>query len=152
SNLPCDCDHPSPVAHTPARRPLPQGARRSQGRVRGGTWPHGLFTGRCVTWQRNRPRRGVVGLEALRFLIVSLVVFTLWQPETSRTWRRDEQPTVVVLCDASGSMATRDVLTRQSNVIERAAWVQEQRDAAPWGALSNRYHLVVEDFSGGRST
>ncbi|NQU09951.1 FixH family protein [bacterium] len=106
-------------------------------------------------WRRARGgrasttlRSGLLALELLRVTIVALVVFTLAKPELVRLVRPHNQPALVVLSDGSRSMTTRDVVLEDGRrVVGRDDWVRQQRDAAPWGAMSNRFRIVVEDFS-----
>ncbi len=100
-----------------------------------------------VNLRRLRGRRGLAALEGLRWLAVGLIVFTLWQPEVARQRRRNEQPVVAVLYDASRSMETADVVGEQKSVISREAWVKSELETQFWGAISNRYKVAVEAFS-----
>ncbi len=120
------------------------------------SWPvvvAGLAVVAVTTWislvnlRRLRGRRGMVGLECLRWATVALIVFTLWQPEVARRSARDEQPVVAVLYDGSRSMETGDVISDQRSVISREAWVKTQIETQFWGSVSNRYKVVVEGFS-----
>ncbi|MFM8891062.1 MAG: hypothetical protein ACKOTB_05440 [Planctomycetia bacterium] len=61
-----------------------------------------------VGWQRGGFRRGVGLLELLRFVIASIVVMLLGQPEWVAVQPAAEKPEVVVLVDDSRSMETVD--------------------------------------------
>lgn len=100
-----------------------------------------------ITWKRNGGRKFLLGLEGLRWTIVALGVFTLWRPELLRRAHTQEQPEVLVLCDASGSMDTKDVLTGESPVTSRADWLRAQRDGEFWKPLGNEYKVSVVEFS-----
>ncbi len=67
-----------------------------------------------MAWRRNNYARGSGMLEALRVLLVALVAITLNQPEWLEQYLPDEQPTLLVLSDTSGSMNTQDVLDPNS--------------------------------------
>ncbi|MCG3149365.1 MAG: hypothetical protein PCFJNLEI_02825 [Verrucomicrobiae bacterium] len=97
-----------------------------------------------MNWQRN-PRRGVALLELLRFIIVGLIVLTLWRPEMRRLLSGNLQPTVAVLWDSSRSMTTRDVVEGEQ-ALERQEWVERQRSLPVWKNLSNEFKLVSENF------
>ncbi len=97
-------------------------------------------------WRRNHRRPVVAFLEGLRFLLISLLAFTLLRPEFVREIRRTETPEVLVLWDGSGSMKTRDVLLA-TNLISRADWVQQQRAAEFWKPLEKNAQVIVEDFA-----
>ena len=98
-------------------------------------------------WRRNRGRSLLLALEVLRFVTVLLIVLTLWRPEKVRQASPNDRPEVVVLCDASRSMTTRDVVGDKA-VTTRQEWVTQQRAAQFWNTLSNRYQVAVEEFSG----
>jgi len=73
---------------------------------------------------------------------------TLFKPERVRVLPRTERPQVLVLCDASGSMATKDVLAGgTSGAVSRADWLAAQRARKFWGPLDNRYAVRVVDFA-----
>ena len=100
----------------------------------------------CWTnWQRNHRRRSVGLLEGLRFLLVTLLAFTLLRPEFVKLMQRTEKPEVVVLVDASSSMQTRDV-TVSNAVVARAEWVRRQREREFWKPLATAARISVEDF------
>lgn len=97
-------------------------------------------------WNRQGRRRSVGLLELFRLGIVALVLVTLGRPERIERAVRTEMPTVAVLVDASGSMATRDVRGADGQLVSRWDWVQQAIAEAPWQSLTNRYHVVVEEF------
>ncbi|MDP0492329.1 MAG: hypothetical protein Q7Q71_14870 [Verrucomicrobiota bacterium JB023] len=84
----------------------------------------------CWTaWRRaTRPIR-TGSLELLRFIIACLVVFVLLQPEWHRVINPTDEPEIVILADASGSMATVDAVSEQqgsgSRVLSRNELSQE---------------------------
>lgn len=80
-------------------------------------------------------RRSIVFLEGLRTLIVTLLIFTLLQPEHVRQIERTEKPSIVVLSDASASMTTSDVVV-SNQVVSRADWVGE--------VLTNKFYTPLE--------
>ncbi|MBU6401507.1 MAG: hypothetical protein KGS61_14415 [Verrucomicrobia bacterium] len=104
----------------------------------------------CLTlWQRSGRRRAVAWLEGLRFLLITLLALTLLRPEYVRRVRRLGKPEIVVLCDASRSMDTRDIaVTNTANrVISRAQWLAQQRQAQLWKPLAAQARVVFEDFA-----
>ena len=103
-----------------------------------------------VNWRRN-PRRGVAALEALRFVIVGLVVITLWRPEVRRWMTAALQPTVAVLWDDSRSMTTHDQV-EGDRAVERREWVAQQRALPVWKTLSNQFRMVSENFGSAEGT
>jgi hypothetical protein len=100
-----------------------------------------------LTWKRNGPRKLLTGLEGLRWLVIALGVFTLWRPEWLRRSHTEDQPEVIVLCDASRSMDTKDVLTGETLLLSRAEWLRAQRDTEFWKPLAGQYKISVVDFS-----
>mgnify|MGYP007118310454 CR=1 FL=1 len=77
------------------------------------------------------------GIRSL-FVVVSaaLLVVTLFRPELVRQTARKDQPLVAVLCDASGSMATRDVRMSGGGDLSREGWVQTQCVARFWAPIA----------------
>ena len=97
-------------------------------------------------WQRNG-RRGKVGLlELLRFATVTLLAFTLMQPEFVRLIERTEQPQVAILNDLSGSMLTRDVVST-NEIITRSEWLEEQTKREYWKPLETGSEVMIESFA-----
>ncbi|HZM02223.1 MAG TPA: vWA domain-containing protein, partial [Candidatus Saccharimonadales bacterium] len=101
----------------------------------------------CVTNWRRGGRRGTAGrLEALRFLLVTLLVFTLLRPEYVERIERTATPEIAILADRSDSMRTRD-LAVSSNVISRAQWLDQQLQGNFWAPLRNKAKVSVENFA-----
>jgi hypothetical protein len=97
-------------------------------------------------WQRSG-RRGSVGrLEALRFVLITLLVATLLRPEFIKQIERADQPEVAVLLDVSSSMLTRDVVDGDQ-VLSRADWIEKQKSLDVWRPLGAGSRIVVQDFS-----
>ncbi len=86
-------------------------------------------------------------LHSLRLLIALAVAFTLLRPERVVSLRRTENPRIAVLWDASGSMATKDVLDEKQQPQTRAAWLQQQVDGKFWSPLEGRFHVTAEAFA-----
>ena len=83
-----------------------------------------------ANWHRSGRRRSTASLEGLRVLLITLLGFTLLRPEWVRHIQRTEKPEVTVLCDASASMLTRDVLLHDQVVsrLEKRGWVRRTPD------------------------
>lgn len=76
----------------------------------------GLTIGCCLlSWRRAGSTRRAAFLEIFRFVLVVLVLVLLNQPEYRNETAPAEQPVVVVLRDASGSMQTQDVVSSESD-------------------------------------
>ena len=67
-----------------------------------------------ISWRRSGYLRSMLWLEILRFALIVLVLITLNQPEFTQEIKPQEQPTLVVLHDTSGSMQTQDVMNPQA--------------------------------------
>jgi hypothetical protein len=97
-------------------------------------------------WRRSARGRAVGRLEVLRFLLVTLLVFTLLRPEIVQHLRRTLTPEIAVLVDASDSMKTRD-LTLTNKLVSRAQWLEAKRADQFWLPLQNKAQVAVEDFA-----
>ena len=98
-------------------------------------------------WNRNARRKSILCLESLRLLLITLLMFTLLRPELVRLIQRTETPEVAILWDASGSMATRDII--RSNVItSRSDWLKTERDKEFWKPLEKTSKVSVDPFAG----
>jgi hypothetical protein len=97
-------------------------------------------------WRRGGRRRSAKWLETLRFLLITVLAATLLRPEFVKHVQRTQKPEVVVLCDSSGSMLTKDVV-KADQVISRAEWLDAARQAEPWKRLEERARVVVQDFA-----
>ena len=97
--------------------------------------------------KREGSNGGMVALHVLRLLIAAAVALTFLRPERVQLSKRSEQPRVAVLWDASGSMATKDVVLDGKTAVQRAEWMKEQVDAKFWTPLEKRYQVTVEPFS-----
>ena len=105
-------------------------------------------------WQRNGRRGKVALLEALRFVAVAMLTFTLLRPEFVREIQRTDPPQVAILTDASGSMQTRDVVST-NNIVARGAWIDSQNrarvlDAARGGRLRSAGRCILRAAGPGR--
>ena len=69
-------------------------------------------------WNRNGRRRNIAILEVLRTIAVTLLAFTLLEPEFIRRIIRTEQPQISILNDHSESMLTRDIVST-NEIISR---------------------------------
>ena len=86
----------------------------------------------------------------MRFLLVALVALTLNQPEWLEFFKPEQDPTLAVVWDDSGSMATRDVIDEQRPAaapVARSAWLQPYLDPAVWQVVAEKVDVVFEPFS-----
>lgn len=109
----------------------------------------------CWTaWQRSGFRSAIGWMEMFRFVLVLLVVVTLWQPEWVSFSRSDQSDVLVVLADTSDSMLTKDVIDDTSadgQIRSRADAIQPFVEDAFWdfssSAGSKPTRVVFETFS-----
>ncbi len=96
-------------------------------------------------YARRAGGRAIAALEAFRVVILLLLAVTLLKPEWVRRIRREERMRVAVLCDASGSMATRDVAAGPGATVSRAEWLAAERERRFWSPLETAYDVVVSE-------
>jgi hypothetical protein len=103
-----------------------------------------------VSWKRSGYARTMGWLEVLRFVLITLVLITLNQPEIPTEIRPTEQPTLVVLYDNSDSMKTQDVINPEAPAEKPlvrsdaiAALIQPQT----WQPVQDRMQVVFEPFA-----
>ena len=103
-----------------------------------------------ISWRRSGYSRSMFWLESLRFLLIALVVFTLNQPEFVQVVKPQEQPTLVILHDTSGSMKTQDVV----NPLAPAEKPKTREESIAtvilpelWKPVEGRMKVVFEPFS-----
>ena len=105
-----------------------------------------------ISWRRSGCARTMGVLEVFRFGLITLVLFTLNQPEVIENIRPDDQPVLAVLHDISGSMQTRDVAdsgasaTRQEPMTRAAAAAPYTQESF-WAPLTNQLDVIIEPFS-----
>src|SRR5438105_2285317 len=85
-----------------------------------------------ANWLRSGKRPAIARLEILRFILISLLAFTLLRPEWVQISRKSSRPEVAVLLDASRSMETRDLAGANNAAISRAQWVTNQVKQRFW--------------------
>ncbi len=97
--------------------------------------------------QREGHGGWVTALHLLRLAVAALVAFTLLRPERVVLTRRTEQPRVAILWDASGSMATNDVLTGEKQTSTRADWLKQKIEGKFWAPLEKQFQVTVQPFA-----
>jgi hypothetical protein len=108
-----------------------------------------------VAWRRSHFKPTVGWMELFRLLLISLVAITFTQPEFLEEHRPPQNPTLVVLYDESGSMATEDVVqneksdpeSKQPALQSRSEWLSPIINKSWWLPVSNKLDLVLEPFS-----
>ncbi len=107
-----------------------------------------------ISWRRSpHPLRSAL-LELLRLLAAVAAAVLLWQPEWRDVIHPDAKPSIAVLWDDSGSMATEDAelppaLSDTPGVVSRADWVKRALEADLWSPLEagGANELLVRPFS-----
>lgn len=110
-----------------------------------------------VSWKRSPHPRRTALLEILRFVIVSLVVVLLWQPEWKTVIHPTTKPKIAILWDASDSMQTLDARVPAAlsegdgseQIVPREEWVEEALGSDLWIPLRSRdaNDLTSQSFS-----
>lgn len=107
-----------------------------------------VAAGLCfAAWRRSGYRRDYGLLEALRLMLVSVVVVLLNQPEWVEEFRPEEKPTIAVLWDNSRSMDTRDVRDGSTLLTRREA-IGRLAESTFWKPLDEQLSVVVQPFAG----
>ncbi len=102
------------------------------------------------SWQRSGFSRGLGWLELLRLTLIAMVLITLNQPEWTEEIKPAQRPTVAVVYDTSGSMATRDVVDPEvpsAPPRTRSDVVEPLLDPEQWQSVDQRMDVVFEPFS-----
>jgi hypothetical protein len=89
-------------------------------------------------------------LELLRVGLVAAAAFVLNQPEWVEEFRPEQKPNVVVLCDGSRSMETRDVVRADRTAAApetRRAAIAGLADPSTWAGLKDRMNVIVQPFA-----
>ena len=103
-----------------------------------------------ISWRRSGYSRSMMWLEVFRLALITMVLVTLNQPEFTQEIKPQEQPTLVVLHDVSGSMKTQDVINPQAPAEKpktRADAVAPVILPELWKPLEGRLNVVFEPFS-----
>ena len=100
-----------------------------------------------ANWRRAAKRRTAGRLEALRFLLMTLLAATLLRPEYVETLQRTAAPEIAILADASDSMKTRDV-SLTNGIVSRQEWLARQLARQFWQPLQAKAKVSVEPFAG----
>jgi hypothetical protein len=100
--------------------------------------------------RRSGYRPAYAGLEFLRFAIVCIAVVLFNQPEWVEEFRPEGKPSVAVLCDASRSMDTCDIVrpggTKSAPVTRREA-IAPLADPSSWSSVAGRFEMAIQSFS-----
>ena len=99
------------------------------------------------TWMRMKKNRKIALLEIFRILIISILLFTLFDPERVERIVSDKKSQIICLRDVSESMQTKDILIGNEEPIERSKW-SEQFLQEDWiKNLESNATILVKNFS-----
>jgi hypothetical protein len=104
----------------------------------------------AVSWvQWNRRGRGsrVAAMETLRLVIIAIISLALFKPEIVKEIPHTQPAQIAILCDASGSMRTRDVPGEGGNVLTREEWLKAASTPDRWKPLTLKGRVLMENFS-----
>jgi hypothetical protein len=99
-----------------------------------------------ANWRRAARRRTAGRLEAVRFVLITLLAATLLRPEYVETLQRTAAPEIAILADASESMDTRDI-SMTNGVVSRQQWLGQQLARRFWQPLQAKAKVSVEAFA-----
>ncbi len=103
-----------------------------------------------IAWRRSGYRTSMGLLELLRLALVMFAALLLNQPEVIEEFRPEEKPSVVVLCDASPSMDTRDATRGDTSAnvpVSRREAIAGLADSSFWSELDGRLNVIVQPFA-----
>jgi hypothetical protein len=99
-----------------------------------------------ANWRRAGNRRAAGRLEALRFVLITLLAATLLRPEYVEKVERTAAPEIAILTDASDSMKTRDI-SLTNGVISRREWLSRQVAREFWRSWQAGAKVSIEPFA-----
>ena len=77
------------------------------------------------TWIRMNKNRKIALWESFRFLIILLIILTLFNPMRVEELESSEKSQIVCLQDISESMQTNDVIMEDNETTKRSSWTQQ---------------------------
>ena len=88
----------------------------------------------------------LVGVEVLRLLAVLMVAAVILRVERVEMVNVAKEPEVAVLYDVSGSMATKDVVGGEAELVSRKEWMDSQLTGEFWKPLEAKYRVSRSAF------
>lgn len=108
----------------------------------------GLFLWFFVNNVRHATSKAsTIFVESLRFLLVLMILWTLFEPEIVKTEETKEKPELKIVYDVSGSMKTKDVVS-ESDLISREDQVSAILSSGVHDQLSERFEVSTDSFAG----
>ena len=99
------------------------------------------------TWLRMKKNRKIAFWEGFRFLIVLLIIITLFNPERVEKLVSKQKSQIVCLKDVSNSMETKDIITSEGEPIKRSSWAQQFLNEGWIENLEKNATVLVKNFS-----
>ena len=99
------------------------------------------------TWLRMKKNRKIAFWEGFRFLIILLIIITLFNPERVEKLDRKQKSQIVCLQDVSSSMETKDIITSEGEPIKRSSWTDKFLKEGWIENLEKNATVLVKNFS-----
>ena len=99
------------------------------------------------TWLRMKKNRKIAFWEGFRFLIILLIIITLFNPERVEKLDRKQKSQIVCLQDISSSMETKDIITSEGEPIKRSSWTDKFLKEGWIENLEKNATVLVKNFS-----
>ena len=99
------------------------------------------------TWLRMKKKGKIALWESFRFLIILLIIFTLFNPERLEKIDQEQKSQIVCLQDVSDSMETKDVITSKGDPIKRSTWTIQFLKGEWIKNLEDNATVLVKNFS-----
>jgi len=104
------------------------------------------------TWIRMNKTRKIALWESFRFLIILLIILTLFNPMRVEELESSEKSQIVCLQDISESMQTKDVMIEDNEPIKRSSWTQQFLRQDWIENLENNASVIIKTFSSSSGT
>ena len=99
------------------------------------------------TWLRMKKNHKIALWESFRFLIILLIIITLFNPERVEKLDQEQKSQIVCLQDVSESMETKDVIANEGDPIKRSTWTRQFLKGAWIKDLEDNATVLVKNFS-----
>ena len=104
------------------------------------------------TWIRMNKNRKIALWESFRFLIILLIILTLFNPMRVEELESSEKSQIVCLQDVSESMQTKDVMMEDNEPIKRSSWTKQFLRQDWIENLEKNASVIVKNFSSSSGT
>ena len=104
------------------------------------------------TWIRMNKTRKIALWESFRFLIILLIILTLFNPMRVEELESSEKSQIVCLQDVSESMQTKDVIMEDNEPIKRSSWTQQFLRQDWIENLEKNASVIIKNFSSSSGT